>query len=93
MDKAIRYVRSAIEDLAFSIRSSRESDRVGRRGCIEHDFSKGLESRAIMGTEAKWQRLGVSARSSTAAEKSDEGMALKIRTRVEDLHDGKETPA
>ena len=46
-----------------------------RRGCIEHDFSKGLESRAIMGTEAKWQRFGVSARSSAAAEKSGEGMA------------------
>jgi hypothetical protein len=33
-----------------------------------------------MGTEAKWQRLGVSARSSAAAEKSGEGMALKIFT-------------
>ncbi len=51
-----------------------------RRGCIEHDFSKGLECRAIMGTEDKWQRLGVNARSSTAAEKSGEGMALKIFT-------------
>jgi hypothetical protein len=50
------------------------------RGCIEHDFSKGLENRAIMGTEAKWQRLGVSARSSAAAEKSGEGMAKKIFT-------------
>jgi hypothetical protein len=33
-----------------------------------------------MGTEAMWQRLGVSARSSAAAEKSGEGMALKIFT-------------
>jgi len=46
-----------------------------RRGCIEHNFSKRLESRAIMGTDVKWQRLGVSARSSAAAEKSGEGMA------------------
>ena len=41
-----------------------------------------------MGTEAKWQRLGVSARSSAAAEKNGEGMALKIRTRAEDMLDG-----
>jgi hypothetical protein len=88
VEKDIRYVRSAIEDLAFTNRSSRESDKVGQRGCIEHDFSKGLESRAIMGTEAKWQRLGVSTRSSAAAEKGDEGMALKIRTRAEDMPDG-----
>jgi hypothetical protein len=44
MKKAIRYVRSAIEDLAFPNRSSRESDQVGRRGCIEHDFAKGQRS-------------------------------------------------
>ncbi len=50
---AIRYVRSAIEDLAFANRSSRESDRVGRRCCIEHDFAKGLEMPPIMGTEDK----------------------------------------
>jgi hypothetical protein len=35
-------VEVTIEDLAISIRSSRESDAKkggGRRGCIEHDFS------------------------------------------------------
>ena len=37
----IGYVRSAIEDLAFTNRSSREPDKVGRRGCIEHDYTKG----------------------------------------------------
>jgi hypothetical protein len=51
MEKVIRYVRSGIEDLAFPIRSSRESDKVGRRGCIEHDFAKGSEIRTSMGTD------------------------------------------
>jgi len=51
MKKAIRYVRSAIEDLAFTNRSSRESDEVGRRGCIEHDFAKGSEISTSMGTD------------------------------------------
>ena len=37
-------VEATIEDLAITIRSSRESEGVRRRGCIEHDFSKGLES-------------------------------------------------
>jgi hypothetical protein len=53
MKKAIRYIRSAIEDLAFTNRFSRESDKVGRRGCIEHDFAKGLEIRTSKGTEKR----------------------------------------
>jgi hypothetical protein len=52
MKKGVRHVRSAIEDLAFTSRSSRESDEVGRRGCIEHDFSEGLKIRTDRGTEA-----------------------------------------
>jgi len=40
----------------------------------------------------KLQRLGVNMRSSAASEKGDEGMALKIRTREEDMPDGKEIP-
>ena len=52
------YVRSAIEDLAFPNRSSRESDEVKRRGCIEHDFIKGLEIRTSMGTEARVAHVG-----------------------------------
>ena len=36
MEKDIRFVRSAIEDLAFASSTSRESDKVGRRVCIEH---------------------------------------------------------
>jgi hypothetical protein len=39
--KDIRYVRSDIEDLAFTSRSSRVSGKAGRRGSIEHDFAKG----------------------------------------------------
>jgi hypothetical protein len=39
----------------------------------------------------KSQRLGVNMRSSAAAEKGGEGMALKIRTRAKDMPDGKET--
>jgi hypothetical protein len=31
---------SALEDLAFPNRSSRESEAVRRRGCIEHAFGK-----------------------------------------------------
>ena len=45
-------VEATIEDLAITTRSSRESDRVRWRCCIEHDLAKGLEMRASMGTEA-----------------------------------------
>lgn len=37
---AIGFGCSGIEDLAIAIRYSRESDKGGRRCCIEHDFSK-----------------------------------------------------
>jgi len=33
-------VEATIEDLAFTNRSSMESDGVRRRGCIEHDYTK-----------------------------------------------------
>jgi hypothetical protein len=39
-------VEATIEDLAFTIRSSRVSDGGRRRGCIEHDLAKGYEKRA-----------------------------------------------
>jgi len=58
MEKDIRYVRSDIEDLAFTTRSSREFDGVKRRCCIEHDFTKGLEMRASMGTEDRMKKIG-----------------------------------
>ncbi len=46
-------VEATIEDLAITTLSSRESDAVRRRGCIEHDFAKGLEIRASTGTEVR----------------------------------------
>jgi hypothetical protein len=49
--KGIRHVRSAIEDLAFPSRSSRESGRAGRGVCIEHDITKGLRIPTNMGTD------------------------------------------
>ncbi len=52
MEKGIKYVRSAIEDLAFTSRPSREFDGVRRRCCIEHDFTKGLEMQ-----QAREQRI------------------------------------
>jgi len=51
-------VEATIEDLAITTRSSRESDVVRRRGCIEHDFTKGLETRTIIGTEARVVEIG-----------------------------------
>jgi hypothetical protein len=68
-------VEATIEDLAFTIRSSRKSDGVRRRGCIEHDCIKSMRSGL---TQVKEQEFGVIERSSAAAEKSGEGMALKI---------------
>jgi len=64
MEKAIRYGRSAIEDLAFTIRSSRESDGVRRLCCTRHDFAETLKMRADMGTEDKGEGMGVEVRSS-----------------------------
>ncbi len=58
MEKDIRYVRSAIEDLAFTSCSLRESDGVRRLCCIEHDFAKGLEMQAGAGTEDRVKEVG-----------------------------------
>ena len=60
---------------AFRNCPSRVSDSVGRRGCIEHDHSKGVR---LGLTEDKVQRFGLIMRSSAGAEKDGEGMALKI---------------
>jgi hypothetical protein len=51
-------VEATIEDLAFTNHSLRESDRVRRRGCIEHGYTKGLEIRTSMGTEARVAHVG-----------------------------------
>jgi len=92
VEKDIRYVRSAIEDLAFTSRSSRESDGVRRRCCIEHDFVKGFGMQTSTGTQAGVQKIGCERAQFRGAEKGDKGMALKIRTRAEDMHDGNEKP-
>ncbi len=47
-------VEATIEDLAITTRSSRESDAVRRRGCIEHDFTIGLEMRATREQRLEW---------------------------------------
>ncbi len=60
---------------AFQNRPARVSDSIGRRGCIEHDDSKGVRLGLI---EVKVQRFGLIMRSSAGAEKDGEGMALKI---------------
>ena len=69
-------VEAAIEDLAFPNRFSRESDAVRRWGCIEHDYTHNMWGSGL--TQEKWQWLGLIMRSSAAAEKGGEGMALKI---------------
>ncbi len=51
-------VEGTIEDLARTTRSSRESDAVRRRCCIEHEFAKRFKMRAITGTEVRVERLG-----------------------------------
>jgi len=51
-------IEATIEDLAIPTRSSRKSDAVRRRGCIEHEFAKGLEMRASTGTEAGVEEIG-----------------------------------
>jgi hypothetical protein len=53
--KGIRYVRSAIEDIAFTNRSSKETIWVCpycRRVCIEHGFAKGFKVGTNTGTKA-----------------------------------------
>jgi len=45
-------VEATIEDLAITTRSSRESDGVRRRGCIEHGLAKGFKIHTSTGTEA-----------------------------------------
>jgi len=46
------------------LRSSRVSDLVRRRCCIEHDLAKGSSSQANAGTEEKWKSFGINGRSS-----------------------------
>jgi len=69
-------VEATIEDLAFPHRSSKEHDKVRRRGCIEHFSGKGVGSGLNREHHPSESRTNM--RSSAAAEKSGEGMALEI---------------
>jgi hypothetical protein len=68
--------------------SSRESDKVGRRVCIEYGCTKGWKIRIIRGTGTSVVEIGINMRSYAAAEKDDQGMALKILSGAEDMPDG-----
>jgi len=69
-------VEATISDLAFPSCSSKEPDWVRRRGCIEHTFGKEVRLGLNRGHHSNASRANV--RSSAAAEKSGEGMALRI---------------
>jgi hypothetical protein len=56
-----------------------------RRGCIEHDFSKGFMIRAIMGTEAGMVEMGVNMRSSEPPRRAVREWRLKIFTKTEGI--------
>jgi hypothetical protein len=69
-------VEATIEDLAFPSWSSKEPDEVRRRGCIEHAFGKEVGSSLNRGHPSSVPQVNM--RSSAAAEKGGEGMALRI---------------
>jgi hypothetical protein len=69
-------VEATIEDLAFPNCPSKEPDRVRRRGCIEYTLEKEVGLGLNRGHHFSGPRANM--RSSTAAEKGGEGMALKI---------------
>jgi hypothetical protein len=73
---ALGMVEATISDLAFLSRSSKEPDGVRRRGCIEHFLRKEVGLGLNRGYPSSVPREN--ARSSAAAEKGGEGMALKI---------------
>ena len=78
-------VEATIEDLAFTTRSSRESDEGRRRCCIEHDFVKELEMRAGTGTEVRVEEIGIFVRSSSPPRRV-------VRNGVKNLHGSKPMP-
>jgi hypothetical protein len=67
---------ATIEDLAFPNWPSKEPDEVRLRGCIEHSFGKEVGSSLNRGHPSSVSRANT--RSSAAAEKGGEGMALRI---------------
>jgi hypothetical protein len=80
MEKDIRYVRSAIEDLAFTIRSSREttwgkSPHIVGDVVLSTTLPEDQRHGAIRGTEARMEEMGCKGAEFRAAEKGGEGMA------------------
>jgi hypothetical protein len=69
-------VEATIEDLAFPSCSSKEPDEVRRRGCIEHALGK--EVKLALNRGHHFWGARADGRSSAAAEKRSEGMALRI---------------
>jgi hypothetical protein len=65
-------VEATIEDLVIMPRSSRKSDAVRRRCCIEHDFAKVIEMRASTGTEDRVSEIGSKGAQFIDAEKNGE---------------------
>jgi hypothetical protein len=69
-------VEATIEDSALPHCPSKEPDGVRRRGCIEHSLGKEVGSDLNRGNPSSVPQAN--RRSSAAAEKSGEGMALRI---------------
>jgi len=69
-------VEATIEDSAFPSWSWKGPDEVRRRGCIEHAFGKEVGLSLNRGHPSSVP--GANVRSSAAAEKGGEGMALRI---------------
>ena len=78
-------VEATIEDFAITTRSSRESDGVRRRCCIEHDFVRRLEMQTDMGTEARVEETGANVRSSAPPRRA-------VSNGVKNLHGSKAIP-
>jgi len=77
-------IEATIEDLVFTIRSSRETiwghPQIVGEDVLSTTLLKNKRSGQAWEQRLEWKRLGVNARSSTAAKKDGEGMALKIFT-------------
>ena len=65
-------VEATIEDLVITTHSSRESDAVRRRCCIEHDYAKVTEMGASTGTEDRVSKIGSKGAQFIDAEKNGE---------------------
>lgn len=78
-------VEATIEDLDITTRSSRESDAVRQRCCIEHDFAKGRRLGASAGTEERVKKIGANMHSSKLPRRA-------VRNGVKNLHGSEAIP-